>query len=1590
MEQDSVRDDQRPTGAPAAATLSYKSCLDVAVAGRAGALRRGARVGDRSWEGRVLGDFILEEVLGEGGCGTVYRAEQRALGRAAVVKVIHRSLATRNTAAERFTREAQLASRFDHPYAAHVYAFGIEPDGVMWIAMELVDGIPLNQLLAQTGPQPLEHFVPLFERLCEVVQSAHDQGIVHRDIKPSNVMVIARAGRLMPKLLDFGLARLLPDGDPITEGTGAGAGAPAPEPGAAMDSAATYRSARELTHEGQLLGSPAYMAPEQWLAPTTAGPAADQYALALLAYESLTGARAFNGPTIEEIAEQHRASPLPALPVYVPAALHAVLARASDKIAERRFPSLLELANAMRCAALGATDGAALAPDIEIAPYPGLAAYSEADHASFVGRERDVQDVIDRLTAHSIVTIVGPSGSGKSSFLAAGLVPSLERRSREDQDDPRARDALERRWRARLVRPGSAPLRALAAVAEPREAPPYREAPRAASASSPAEIAEGLVAFAELRGVVLVVVVDQAEELFTMCAADDQRAAFADALALASSTARVRVVLALRDDFLWRIEQLPAWRGLLGRAVHVLGIPHRAELERMITEPARRRGFGFDDHALPREIADQVADRVGALPLVAFTVAQLWQHRDRRFRRLTRSAYERIGGVTGALVQHADSVVDLMSVADRRLVRLVFRRLITAEGARVLVSRTDLEGSLGAPSAAAVIDRLLAARLIVSRDDDTGDRIEVIHETLATTWPRLAVWRREDADGARLQEQLTVAARLWHERERHADLLWRGNALADLQRWQDGGDRNLTPVERAFARACRVRAGRVRRTRTALLALAFAVLIAGIFGLVSANREIAVQRATAVERLRASFEERGRAAIADGDDGRGMLYLAEASRLGARGRGFDLLASHTLVSLDAGLEIIGHRSAGVLGLEVGPTVLLTVDSGYTLSAWDRAGTETRLADGIAYLTLVGDLAVALTAQGDVVALDPRGRTRWRAERAVADSGGWSGIAGSTPARLIVAFSKAATLRDADSGRSRGELAHDSAVTAAAFAARGERVATGDSAGVVRIWNTATAALVATCASHAGFVRAIKFAPDAAAVVSGGNDGEVRICDTATGATLHRLVGHTLPVVTVDVAPDGRSIVSAGRDGKPRVWDARTGSLVRALEGHRGTVGSAQFSPDSAQILTLGFDGTARIWDREGTALGSLQGHAGQIFDGGWDVDGRHVITTSVDGAIRRWDPGRAIKLAVQRAHGEAITDLAVSPDDRWLLTAGDGRAILWDRKPLRAVTELAHDGKVRSAMFGPDGSDALTTDAAGNARIWQLPEGTLVARLGPGTTAATYAHSGEVITAGNGAVRFWSSTGVQRGAVALDYAASRLVVDPSGRWLFVQGQGQAPATESSVLVIDIAARAAVARLAISDHQVKALAADATRVAISDGTAIRMWQLGTWASLGRLNGHRSEVTALWLVSGRLVSASLDATLVWDRDARLAAKLVDTNRVFALAASPDGALFATTSSDGAIRVWDAASSRLLVQMPVHRLPAAAIQLTHDGAAAISAGNDGRLAIWDLAQRTRSAAELADIVRCRVPLRLEGDVALPRDLDFDDPKCRSHAQF
>jgi len=326
--------------------------------------------------GRTLGDFVLRERIDQGGYGAVYRCEQPLLGRHAVVKVLHQRLRNDDIAMQRFMREAQLASRLDHPYAAHVYAFGVEgDDGLPWIAMELVQGITLNRWLMTRGPMPLDQFVPFFECVAQVVQVAHECGIVHRDLKPSNMMVIERAGHLFPKLLDFGIAKLRPeaagpqpwdwpDGS-LAENSNPGAlttdavttarirATPrrrgnSPRRVAPSRATATLTRRHRITDSDDGIGSPAYMSPEQWSNSFTVGPAADLYALGIVAYETLTGHLPFTAADPEDYYHQHCHAQVPSLGAGFDPALDEVFQRALAKRPEDRYRDALELAAALR------------------------------------------------------------------------------------------------------------------------------------------------------------------------------------------------------------------------------------------------------------------------------------------------------------------------------------------------------------------------------------------------------------------------------------------------------------------------------------------------------------------------------------------------------------------------------------------------------------------------------------------------------------------------------------------------------------------------------------------------------------------------------------------------------------------------------------------------------------------------------------------------------------------------------------------------------------------------------------------------------------------------------------------------------------------------------------------------------------------------------------------------------------------------------------------------------------------------------------------------------------------------------------------
>jgi WD40 repeat protein len=622
-------------------------------------------------------------------------------------------------------------------------------------------------------------------------------------------------------------------------------------------------------------------------------------------------------------------------------------------------------------------------------------------------------------------------------------------------------------------------------------------------------------------------------------------------------------------------------------------------------------------------------------------------------------------------------------------------------------------------------------------------------------------------------------------------------------------------------------------------------------------------------------------------------------------------------------------------------------------------------------------------------LDRSGATHWQvAHTATADPEvTWERVAVNAPARLVVSYSTAAEVRRLDDGAPVVALRGAGPIRAAAFDRAGTRLATGDVTGEVRVWSLPAGTPIATCAGHTGAVEQLAFSSDGSKLLSASDDGDVRICDPATGAALQRLQGHTSRVSQVELSPDGHTVSSSSTDGSARLWDARTGALIATLASHHGEVQAARFSPDGRYIATAAADGAIRIWDTAGIALASLEGHAGRVMAVAWEPDG-HLISAGYDGSIRRWDIDRALLASSSQRHAAAITDLAISRDGQWSASGGaDGTVIVWDLHAGTQRAAMRGAGSVTMLRFAPDSRELVAADQAGQASAWSVPDGRLIRRWGDRVTSVAYTPDGHAIATGgeDRIVRLWNRDGAEIAHIPVGITPSEFLFDPSGRWMAFRPGFPDPSTDT--VVIDLAAARLATRLH-GDRAGYATAMDATRIATADGAQIRIWELGTWRPLAALSAHTATCHNLMFLSdGRLVSTGDDPKLLlWSSGYALLASLpIAGVHAIYMDATADGSLLITDGTDGAARIWDTRTYRELLSLPSHRQRLERVGLTPDGQRLLTAGADGRVVTWDLRRPVRSQAEIDQLVRCRVPLRLDGDLVLPRELDLQDPSCR-----
>ena len=796
--------------------------------------------------------YELAEVIGEGAFGSVYRAVQPSVDREVAVKVVRPELADDPRFVARFEAEAQLVARIEHPHVVPLYDFWRRPGGA-FLVFRLLRGGSLSDR-EEGGPLGLDEATRLMDEVGGALAAAHALGVVHRDVKPANIL-FDEAGNSY--LADFGIAQL----DTEREGD------------------ADLRSA----------GSPLYAAPEQ-LRDAAASPASDQYALAVVVWEALAGRAPFPGSTATEVGRVKLAAAVPPLDGELDGAraLGAVLARATAPHPDDRYPTIAEFVAAWHAAGEGGdlirTTGrpGSVEPAGAVArtvasmgltganPYKGLRSFQEADAAQFCGRDDLVARLVDHVGRAGFVTVVGPSGSGKSSLVHAGLVPALRRRgalvvSMVPGPDP----TLELR----------SALRRVATAAD--------EATLDARLRTPgglAEVARDLTG----PGEELVLVVDQFEELWTLATDPAARDHVAGLLAHAADAgAPLRVVATLRADQYDLPLQHPALGPVVSASTFAVTPMTASELQDAIVVPAERVGVRFEPHLVSTMVGD-VVSRPGALPLLQFALTELFEQRHHAT--ITAAAYDELGGIGGAIARRAEALYEATPVERRRDVRRLFTQLVTgADDADDLRRRATLEELADVDPA--VVEAYRASRLVVTDHHPVTREptIEVAHEALLREWPRLATWIDEDRDAIRVRRGLAAAAGEWQADPGDESTLLRGTRLAAAD--DVAGTMALTGGERDFLTASHELADRERRqaeARTAAqarqnrrlrrvlagtAALLVVALLAGGVAVEQRQRSEREARAATQARILAESER-----LAPTDRDVSLLLAAEAAR----------------------------------------------------------------------------------------------------------------------------------------------------------------------------------------------------------------------------------------------------------------------------------------------------------------------------------------------------------------------------------------------------------------------------------------------------------------------------------------------------------------------------------------------------------------------------------------------------------------------------------------------------------------------------------------------------------------------------------------
>ncbi len=1385
--------------------------------------------------GNTIKGYEFRTLLGTGTFGAVYRAYQPVIGREVAVKVILPHFANRPEFIRLFETEAQLVARLEHPHIVPLFDYWREPDSA-YIVMRLLPN-SLRLALKEITFDP-EIVVKIVEQLCSALSLFHQQDIVHRDIKPDNIML---DDSMNVYLSDFGLAKMLWD-------------------------------TTEPDDEG-VTGSPPYMAPEQ-IRGEALTPQTDIYALGIIIYELLAGKHPYAGTKLSTMLAKHLKEELPPLPVFnahqepIPQNVNAIIARATAKEPHLRYKNVLEIAQDLRQAMLGNFDmDATMEMPVAIVknPYKGLHPFEEIDSGDFYGRESIVGEILARLVETSetnrLLAIVGPSGSGKSSLVKAGVLPALRQGTLSDSE----------RWYIASMTPGTNPFERL------------ESALLSIASTSPDNLIHDLKT--DPRGLVkavnrlfeedegqIVLFIDQFEEIFTLVVDETIRNQFIQLLVKATldSASRIRIILTLRADFYDRPLHYDEFGRIIQQQTQVVLPLSRNELERAIVMPSQRVGVRVDPKLVTSIVAD-VREEPGALPLLQYTLTELFERREGA--EISISAYQDLGGVAGALATRAEEVFALLDADQRLISRQLFLRLVTlgegTEDIRRRALRSELMSLVNDAEQLETILGLFGRHRLLSFDHDSTTReptVEVAHEALIRVWQRLKNWVSESRNDVRQQRRLNELAEEWLNYYKDGSYLLHGLQLQQFEAWIEHSTIDLTEEELEYLQTSvdkrheeeRLETERLEherrleaRARTFLRGLVVVISVALIISFVLAML---------------AFSERSEAQDAR-QEAEDNAHLSQTQAAIA----------------DTSARIAQTRADSLQSLSL-----------------TEAGED-------AIQTNRFDVGLALILEANLIENAPL-----RSEQSIYDN--------------------------APNSASNVLRGHNNQVNAVAV--NSDYILSGDSNGVIIVWDIETDEQISRFNLHSGKVQVIAISPDGRHALSGDDNNAVLYWDIQTGEVVYYLLRHEGDILDLAISPDGTWAVTASRDQTLIQWDLVNGTMLRQLtEGHTNRVTSVAISPDGEYLVSGSSDQKIILWDAErGNLLEEFTSHNDAIVDFAFSHDGTRFLSFSSDNTLVLWDAEKWTEIYRRSIPNVRLTSVAFS-SNRDLAVLGSGspfagddaanNLLMWDVNQGQQISAFrGHSLQITDVAFLPNDNYIVSASSDTSLRLWPvnpLPEYwdltshariTAFANYGDHILVATYSTAEQVLN-----------------------ETSSEEIYQFMLWQY-NGTDETP-TEIATFGQDYHSGEIHAVALTNKYMLSA----------SEDRQLILWDLETLMPIHKLVGHTNQVnTIAFLPDGEhAISGSQDRTLIlWDLatgEAIRTFEALHTNSIDGIAINAAGTQVISASADRSLIVWNIQTGESVLRLRGHNSGVVDVTFSRDGQTAFSASQDQSIIHWDL---------------------------------------------